>query len=141
MIPFGNFSKMFRQAWAKPKFDQHVFLTFNKSIFSCEDSIDRMMQAVLTKCCKKSPDYWNLNRKKTIKSIICHRFVSTVGSVKIICERKVTCSLYLSIFFPYLSLMFSILSRGTTMKIRHLCPFCAIPAIFIAIHISITNNF
>ena len=94
MIPFGNFSKMFRQAWAKPKFDQPVFLTFNKAIFSCEDSIDRMMQAVLTKCSKKSPDDWNLNRKKFIKSIICHRFVSTVGSVKIICERKVTCSLY-----------------------------------------------
>ena len=27
------------------------------------------------------------------------------------------------------------------MKIRHLCPFCAIPAISIAIHVSVTNNF
>ena len=47
----------------------------------------------------------------------------------------------ISFYFFHLSLMFSSLCRGTTMKIRHLCPFCAIPAIFIAIHISVTNNF
>ena len=34
-----------------------------------------------------------------------------------------------------------VLSRGTAMKLRHLCPFCAIPAIYIAVHISATNNF
>ena len=43
--------------------------------------------------------------------------------------------------FSNLSLMFWTLPRGTTMKIRHLCPFCAIPAISIAIHMSVTNNF
>ena len=35
--------------------------------------------------------------------------------------------------------MFSGLSRGTTMKIRGFCPFCAIPAIAIAVHISATT--
>ena len=49
--------------------------------------------------------------------------------------------IYLSIFF-HLSLMFSSLSRETTMKIRHFCPFCAIPAISIAVYISVKiSNF
>ena len=34
--------------------------------------------------------------------------------------------------------MFSILSRGTTMKIKF-CPFCVIPAISIAVHTSATT--
>ena len=33
--------------------------------------------------------------------------------------------------------MFLSLSRGTAMKIRHFCPFCAIPVISIAVHISV----
>ena len=43
-------------------------------------------------------------------------------------------------YFSHLSLMFSSLSRRTTMKIRHLCPFYAITAISIAVHISVTKN-
>ena len=35
--------------------------------------------------------------------------------------------------------MFSGLSRGTAMKIRRFCPFCAIPVIPIAVHISATT--
>ena len=51
--------------------------------------------------------------------------------------------LYLSIFFFHLSLMFLSLRRGTTMKIRHFCPFLSpIPSISIAFHISVTiSNF
>ena len=38
--------------------------------------------------------------------------------------------------------MFLSLSRGTTIKMRYLCPFCANSAISIAVHISIKiSNF
>ena len=49
-------------------------------------------------------------------------------------------TLNISFHFSHLSLIFSSLSRGTTMKIRHLCPFYAITAISIAVHISVTKN-
>ena len=45
--------------------------------------------------------------------------------------------LYLSIFF-HLYLMFSSFNRKTTVKMRHSCPFCAIPAISMTVHISVT---
>ena len=53
----------------------------------------------------------------------------------------VSYTLDISFYFFHLSLMFSSLSRGTTMKRRHLYPFCAVPAISIAVHISVTNSF
>ena len=48
----------------------------------------------------------------------------------------------MSFYFFHLSLMFSSLDRWTTIKIRHFCLFCAIPAISIAAHIFVTmSNF
>ena len=44
--------------------------------------------------------------------------------------------------FYFIALIFSSLSRRTAMKIRLFCQFCAIPAISITVHISLTiSNF
>ena len=50
-------------------------------------------------------------------------------------------TLKISSYFFHLSLMFPSLSRGTSMKIRHFCPFCSMAATSINAHISVTNNF
>ena len=112
-----NLKSLFaKQIWARKHFHSLVLLyeTVYLNLFLKIDSLNTL-DLLLKKCCLNS-----INNELIKWVSYCHYFKDLT---------ILTYIYFLFFLFFKLSLTFSVLSRGTKMKIRRFCPFCAIQAI------------